>query len=664
MARGQRSLLEPDGGAAPADEDVEMAAEPLDGSALSPRDLEGGLDAGAHGYGSDGCGTPPAQDEDRLSAAGDGAAPADASGAAAAAAPEGAERPKRQVTLLPSVFEGRPPVLLFHYTVACGAPQRPMERAVASSLEAPRLYYSHTDKVHEYNAVINILRQGGLHRVRADTQRWSLLWSNHPPPEVLRAMKPTQRTNHFPGSFHLGRKDLIWKNLSRMQRRFGRAYHVTPQAYVLPKNMALWEAARLRQPGSLWIWKPCSQSCGRGIKVLGSDLSQADARELGRKRGVVQKYIHNPLLLEGYKFDLRIYVVVLSYDPLKVYINDEGLVRLATEKYSSSPDTLESRTMHLTNYSVNKLSPAFVQNRDGRVPKGGEESDGEDRRAFKWSLEELRSHFDEKGWDYPGLFDRIKELVIKTLIAVEGPLRQEWAKSVDREEEGWEAVGASGASRSSCFEIYGFDVLVDSAMKPWLLEVNICPSLSSGSPLDKRIKTKLVADALTLVGIRPPPSVWRRSLEVSPARAVGEPEHAEELPSPTPAGAAAAAGADGTEEGSRAVAAAARAEAMEQRIAELLSCETAAEAVAHFTRAEWELVLDAHDEDMRSGGLERIFPTATSAEYVPFFNGEESLHNLVLRLWLEAGGGELFGKGRSRKLVPPWVPRQVCFLRT
>merc|ERR1719356_1562492 len=166
-----------------------------------------------------------------------------------------------------------------------------MDRAVPTDEEAPRLFYSHTDKVHEYNAVINILRQGGLHRVRPDTNRWSVLWSNHPPPETLHAIRPIQRTNHFPGSYHLGRKDLCWRNLSRMQKQFGKPYHITPQGFVLPKNTFAWEAARARQPNALWIWKPCSQSCGRGIKVLGPSMPQEEIRQLSSKRGVIQKYV-------------------------------------------------------------------------------------------------------------------------------------------------------------------------------------------------------------------------------------------------------------------------------------------------------------------------------------------------------------------------------------
>jgi hypothetical protein len=54
-----------------------------------------------------------------------------------------------------------------------------------------------------------------------------------------------------------------------------------------------------------------------------------------------------------------------------------------------------------------------------------------------------------------------------------------------------------------CFEIYGFDILLDSKLKPHLLEINISPSLSSSSPLDKKIKTTLICDTLNLIGVTP-----------------------------------------------------------------------------------------------------------------------------------------------------------------
>jgi hypothetical protein len=103
--------------------------------------------------------------------------------------------------------------------------------------------------------------------------------------------------------------------------------------------------------------KPNAASCGKGIKVVGpGDI-------IPRKGGnLLSKYIMNPHLIDGLKYDLRIYVLVTSYDPLKVYLFKEGLVRFATEKYTNNIQSLKKRFVHLTNYSVNKKAEGYVKN--------------------------------------------------------------------------------------------------------------------------------------------------------------------------------------------------------------------------------------------------------------------------------------------------------------
>ncbi len=79
-------------------------------------------------------------------------------------------------------------------------------------------------------------------------------------------------------------------------------------------------------------------------------------------------------------------------------------------------------------------------------------------------------------------------MIVKTLISVEPHIVSNLNKT--------------SGSRNSCFELYGFDILIDEDLKPWLLEVNVLPSLSSSSPFDKIVKTLLVCDVLTLIGVR------------------------------------------------------------------------------------------------------------------------------------------------------------------
>lgn len=68
---------------------------------------------------------------------------------------------------------------------------------------------------------------------------------------------------------------------------------------------------------------------------------------------MISNYVSNPLLINGHKFDLRIYVLVTSFDPLRIYVFKEGLARFASEPYNTSTGK-KSKYVHLTNYSINK----------------------------------------------------------------------------------------------------------------------------------------------------------------------------------------------------------------------------------------------------------------------------------------------------------------------
>lgn len=147
----------------------------------------------------------------------------------------------------------------------------------------------------------------------------------------------------------------MWRNVQRMRRIFGPSFEIAPTTYILPEDYKRWQNDReMANFKSMYIMKPQASSCGRGIRVIGKKT------HVNKRSGyIVSKYLSKPHLIRGYKYDLRVYVLVTSFEPLKVYIFSEGLVRLATVPYTTSKSSLKQRFVHLTNYSVNKKADSY-----------------------------------------------------------------------------------------------------------------------------------------------------------------------------------------------------------------------------------------------------------------------------------------------------------------
>ena len=107
-----------------------------------------------------------------------------------------------------------------------------------------------------------------------------------------------------------------------------------------------------------FIVKPNAGAQGRGI-FLTNSIKDIPVKE----KTVVQEYLNSPLLIDGFKFDMRVYVLVASVNPLKIYLFKNGLVRLCTSKYERPTALNKADTfMHLTNYSINKSNDEFEFN--------------------------------------------------------------------------------------------------------------------------------------------------------------------------------------------------------------------------------------------------------------------------------------------------------------
>ncbi|XP_054617870.1 probable tubulin polyglutamylase TTLL2 [Dunckerocampus dactyliophorus] len=303
------------------------------------------------------------------------------------------------------------------------------------------------------------------HAGRRGQEDWNLYWRGADfPISEYRNLMPWQRLNHHPQSVGVTRKDRLERNLRRMRATFGSSlYDFSPAAFILPNDftrfLAEYYKPRLQgTPPLFWICKPVGLSRGRGIFIF------EKVRDLLYDCAViVQKYISEPLLISGYKFDLRIYVCVKSFHPLIVYIHQEGLVRFATEKYSQS--SLQNPYIHLTNASINKLGPFYHATKDGVG------------RGCKWTLSKFRHFLHSQNINELLLWQRISNIVTLTLLT----------------------IAPSGPACHNCVELLGFDILLDVTFKPWLLEVNHNPALNPDCPADLAVKKKLIGDLIDLM---------------------------------------------------------------------------------------------------------------------------------------------------------------------
>eukprot|EP00742_Colponemidia_sp_Colp-10_P009226 GILJ01010045.1.p1 GENE.GILJ01010045.1~~GILJ01010045.1.p1 ORF type:complete len:1156 (-),score=172.77 GILJ01010045.1:144-3611(-) len=317
-----------------------------------------------------------------------------------------------------------------------------------------------------------ILESNGFREISGGSD-WMFLWTGGSiKPYMFQTLTRYQKVNHFPRAYEVTRKDCLYRNLARMQALHGhKHFPFIPKSYILPMEQAALTQDMNRDKTELWICKPHASSRGRGVFVTNKAEEIPHASNM-----IVSRYISNPLLINGYKFDIRLYVAVTSFNPLRIYLYKEGFARIATVQYNQRPDNIDNRFMHLTNYSVNKHSADFVQNEDASV----------DDRGNKWSLAALRRWLQEEGVDDVQVFEQIQDVVIKTILSVESIVHSACQMFVPY--------------RNNCFELFGFDILLDNTHRPWLLEVNLSPSLHCDSPLDQKIKGSMLSDLFTLTG--------------------------------------------------------------------------------------------------------------------------------------------------------------------
>ena len=221
---------------------------------------------------------------------------------------------------------------------------------------------------------------------------------------------------------------------------------------------------------NLWLIKKINFNRGREIQVVSNldqiikQINQIKNEQKKLKFLIIQKYIEKPLLYCKRKFDIRIWVLftyLIRTNKFEAYVFKEGHLKASSEIFDINSNDL---FIHLTNYSVQKLNKNFSQSEIGN------------EISFNTFQKEL-----DKNGDInfkKNIFENIIKIIEITATIAKNKINV--------------------LNRKNCFELFGYDFILDEDYKPFLLEINTNPGYEESSPLIKMLIPRMIDDALRL----------------------------------------------------------------------------------------------------------------------------------------------------------------------
>ena len=175
---------------------------------------------------------------------------------------------------------------------------------------------------------------------------------------------------------------------------------------------------------------------------------------------IIQKYLDNPLLYQKRKFDIRCFVLVDSN--LNVFFCREGHLKSSSKLYDLNS---KDKFIHITNHSLQKKCSKFAQHEYGN----------------EMSYDDFKKVMKEDNIPLENFDKMIEEM--KYLIKIS-----------------FKAVGNKLLKTNPvlCFEIFGYDFILDNDFKPWILEINNNPGLGISSPVILKLVPRMLDDAFRL----------------------------------------------------------------------------------------------------------------------------------------------------------------------
>ena len=368
-----------------------------------------------------------------------------------------------------------------------------------------------------------------------------------PPGAGRFAFMQAPMAQRFPGLRFATRKVALGRCFGWVQQLVPGALAFSPQTWLLPDGLAAFESVSSELPAPWLILKPDGGCRGRGIQLcsgveqtrtawLAMDADVAAGKktppaaepapdsaaepepepkpepepeaEAPPPPAVVQRYIDKPWLWDGAKWDLRIYVLITAVSPaMEAFVAPTALARRCTMPYEApTASNASCDRMHLSNTSVNTAKteedgakdPAAAAGQPEPAALEEEADEGDGDAECKRTLADAWAELEAGGVDTASLWGRIRDDVISKTLECMLP-----AVSLAYEQSYPPPRTRGGAPveppKQRCFQVLGFDVMLDESGAPHILEVNHNPSFAVPTPLDKQIKGSVMLSALSKV---------------------------------------------------------------------------------------------------------------------------------------------------------------------
>lgn len=323
----------------------------------------------------------------------------------------------------------------------------------------------------------------GRFRVVEEPHDADLLWMRKGYRDWFEQLRPFQLLNHLPNENAVTDKGFLAEHLKQFDRvqtafDFGMKDLVqeTYCLYIPDEATRFFGQLPLADSkDNLWILKPCTSSRGRGIRILWQfdELRKAFAYpatydfDPQKDRYVIQRYIKNPLLLQGRKSEIRIYWLVASLDPLLVLMYREGTVRLNTMPFSL--DDFDNTLVHVTNVFQQKSHPDY----DPSV-------------VLKWSFSDWENYL-------------IRDLKLAPENYVEGHLKPQLKRMLSFVIRAAVPSLEHQPATGLFFGLLGADIIFDDKLHPWLTEIQKGPGLSFDDAIKKKVIPPMLNEAVAIM---------------------------------------------------------------------------------------------------------------------------------------------------------------------